>query len=48
MLWFELVKQWRESGRGSYGITFPFLVGSLSLMNKENITKIYIEKFLMK
>ncbi|EAA5452939.1 hypothetical protein ABKU35_000014 [Salmonella enterica] len=44
MLWFELVKQWRESGRGSYGITFPFLVGSLSLMNKENITKIYIEK----
>ena len=44
MLWFELIKQWRDSGRGSYGVTFPFLVGSLSLMNKENITKNYIEK----
>ncbi|EGK3609246.1 hypothetical protein IOT31_004492 [Escherichia coli] len=44
MLWFELIKQWRDSGLGSYGVTFPFLVGSLSLMNKENITKNYIEK----
>lgn len=44
MLWFELIKQWRDSGRGSYGITFPFLIGSLSFINKENVTKNYIKK----
>lgn len=43
MLWFELIKQWRESGRGSYGITFPFLVGALGFISKEEITKTYIE-----
>ncbi|MCW6625298.1 hypothetical protein [Yersinia ruckeri] len=44
MLWFELIKQWRDSGRGSYGITFPFLVGALGFITKEEITKSYIEK----
>ncbi len=29
-VWFKILKQWREQGKGEYGVTLPFLVGALS------------------
>lgn len=28
--WFRIIEQWKEQGKGEYGVTFPFLVGSVS------------------
>lgn len=28
--WFRLIEQWRLTGRGEYGLTFPFLVAAIS------------------
>ena len=34
--WFNVIQQWREMGKGKYGITFPFLVGAIAInMGKE-------------
>lgn len=29
--WFNIIQQWKEMGRGHYGVTFPFLVGAVAL-----------------
>ncbi|EGR2699503.1 hypothetical protein NB491_07735 [Vibrio alginolyticus] len=41
-IWFQLIKQWKESGRGKYGLTFPFLVGALAKLKVEDPTKEFI------
>lgn len=29
--WFNVIRQWRQMGKGAYGITFPFLVGAVAI-----------------
>lgn len=29
--WFYLIQQWKEMEKGEYGITFPFLIGAISV-----------------
>jgi len=41
-VWFQLVKQWKDSGRGVYGLTFPFLVGALARIQDREPTKEFI------
>lgn len=43
-IWFEIVKEWKATGRGSYGVTFPFLVGALSNISGREPTKEFIEE----
>lgn len=43
-IWFEIVKEWKTTGRGSYGVTFPFLVGALSKISGREPTKEFIEE----
>lgn len=40
--WFNLVKEWKDSGRGFYGLTFPFLVGALSKIYEKDVSKEFI------
>ena len=28
--WFNIVEQWKEMGKGEYGVTFPFLIGAIA------------------
>jgi uncharacterized protein YlaI len=46
--WFDVIKKWKEMGKGSYGISFPFLVGAVNhdsknTIDEENIKKIFYE-----
>jgi hypothetical protein len=45
-IWFQLVKKWKDSGRGTYGLTFPFLIGALAELNKTAPTRKIIEELL--
>jgi hypothetical protein len=29
--WFNIIQQWKEMGKGAYGVTFPFLVGAVAI-----------------
>ena len=42
--WFNAIKQWKEMGKGTYGISFPFLVGAINYGSKNNINKDNIRK----
>ncbi|MEA1989213.1 MAG: hypothetical protein U9N57_08420 [Pseudomonadota bacterium] len=28
--WFKIIEQWKEMGKGEYGVTFPFLIGAIA------------------
>jgi hypothetical protein len=47
-IWFELIKQWKSSGRGHYGLTFPFLIGALAIINKEEPTRKFVTDIFTK
>lgn len=40
--WFRLIKQWKDSGRGHYGLTFPFLVGALAKLKAQEPTREFV------
>ncbi|KIU77931.1 hypothetical protein SZ13_21920 [Vibrio parahaemolyticus] len=40
--WFQLIKQWKESARGKYGLTFPLLVRALAKLKVEDPTQEFI------
>jgi len=42
--WFNLIQQWRETGMGKFGISFPFLVGAVATENSIDINREFIEK----
>ncbi|MCG9695743.1 hypothetical protein [Shewanella sp. Isolate11] len=42
--WFDLIDKWVKSGRGQYGISFPFLVGAIALKTKEKSAKNLIDE----
>ncbi len=35
--WFKIIEQWREMGKGEYGVTFPFLAGAIARTQGKNI-----------
>ncbi len=41
--WFNLIRQWKETGMGQHGVSFPFLVGAVSRQSGEIVTKANIE-----
>ena len=44
--WFNVIQQWKEKGKGLYGVTFPFLVGAVAIdMNKKINEKFITEIF---
>lgn len=32
--WFNIIQQWKEMGKGKYGVTFPFLIGAVAMEMK--------------
>jgi hypothetical protein len=43
-LWFDLIHQWKEMGKGEYGITFPFLIGAIALAEQKEPTALLIKQ----
>jgi len=41
--WFNIIEQWKKMGKGSYGVSFPFLVGAISHSASDDIDRQYIE-----
>lgn len=41
--WFRLIEQWKQTGRGEYGLTFPFLVGAISNYTGEKPNESLVE-----
>jgi len=33
--WFNVIQQWKEKGKGEYGVTLPFLVGAIAKASNE-------------
>lgn len=42
--WFNVIKQWKDMGKGEYGVTFPFLVGALANQLDKEPTKELVEE----
>lgn len=42
-IWFDLIEKWVMSGRGEYGISFPFLIGAIALKTNEDATGTLID-----
>lgn len=40
--WFNAILQWKEMGKGEYGITFPFLIGAIAKLKNEVVTEEFI------
>lgn len=40
--WFNAIFQWKEMGKGEYGITFPFLIGAIAKLKNEVVTEDFI------
>ncbi|NQZ24498.1 MAG: hypothetical protein HRT53_20935 [Colwellia sp.] len=40
--WFNAILQWKETGKGEYGITFPFLIGAIATLKNEVVTENFI------
>lgn len=36
--WFNIIEQWKEMGKGEYGVTFPFLIGAIAKESKKTPT----------
>ncbi|WP_300357521.1 hypothetical protein [uncultured Pseudoalteromonas sp.] len=42
--WFHIIKQWKEMGKGEYGVTIPFLVGALASHFGKEPTKEFVDE----
>ena len=40
---YEIIRQWTNKGMGVYGVTFPFLVGAVSVIYSKSINYTFIE-----
>ncbi len=40
--WFSVIEQWKEMGKGEYGVTFPFLVGAIAKTSAQSINKAFV------
>ncbi len=40
--WFNIIEQWKLTGKGEYGVTFPFLIGAMVFANKKEITNEFV------
>lgn len=41
--WFNIIQQWRQMGKGEYGVTFPFLVGAVARNTNSDPDKRFIK-----
>ena len=41
--WFAVIKQWKEMGKGEYGVTFPFLIGAIAEVGNHKVNKELVE-----
>jgi hypothetical protein len=37
--WFKIIEQWKEMGKGEYGVTFPFLIGAVAKLSTGSVTE---------
>ena len=40
--WFNIINQWKQMGKGEYGVTFPFLVGAILETSHEVLSKKFV------
>ena len=45
-IWFNIIKKWKDSGKGEYGVTFPFLVGALAYHFDKKPTQKFVDEIL--